>query len=253
MRHGWGCDASIQKSVKQFWFSMSSVESVAELAQVALDVFVIQTMKRPGNESFCIRDDDVSPVEHIVLSLPWSHRRFMLEAVLAEPIVRLETVGAYCTASRNAGLSKGSGAPTVKALDFLDLNEARFAIFPKPKCDKSFRAPRTTPSLTWIGSPEVRFVHFDNARQLVQGIAMSHCIPDLVQHEPSARIVDVQFFAQLECGMTPFVLGDQEDCPEPLMQGRTTPVKHRPGRSRHLSAATLALPEVAGCNLSHRR
>ncbi len=102
---------------------------------------------------------------------------------------------------------------------------------------------RAAPLFAVTPAPEVGIIDLDQARQLVLGVARGQYCVDLFQHQPRGGVGHVYDPRQRHRTDPPFVLGYQEDCPEPIRERQFGLVKDGAGRDGHVMAALSALVE----------
>src|SRR3972149_10606169 len=226
---------------------MPPVKAIAKFVQVKLNMLIIQTMKSAGYESLGIGDNNVDPLQKVAL-VPSGNDCFVGEPQTGQSPIYVESVGTDDASGSDTGFDKRFHTAGVKPLDGLYLGKTRLVVARKCNRHERLHTPCASPSPSRIGPPHVRVIHFHGAVQHVQCIPVSHGVSDLVHHQPSPIVRNIQFLAELERRVTAFVFGNQKNSPEPIMKRGARSMEHRPGRCRHLHPTSFALPQASGMN-----
>ena len=259
---GNGCH---QQAVEQSFTKIPSVELVAVLVKVVLEVFPLDAVVHAKEQPLGVADGDMDPRERLPRFLPWDHLGSM-------PLNHLTQAGIRGGAVRIDGGGSGDlvgymrfdvlgrqavdghhfkvphlPVPALLALpDFLVLFVHRPALDHHQHLGLPLAAAATLERLAAVGTlhrdAEKAVVEFDEPLERVSGVPPAHRLAQLVQHRPDRFVVFVpQLALDLQGRKALAGAGQQMGGYKPVPEGQFRAVHHRVAAQRLACTAALAL------------
>ena len=236
-------NGSLDQASGQLRLPAAAIESEHELVDVFLQVSAGYPMVGTQQIAFQIGDDDMHGRQPFVDFLRWCDPRLMVVA-FGQCLESREGVAA------NRGLGQDpfgelSHPVLIELIERLGGHIASaFATLldRKQHCRLTFG---TSSPLAGSVSADLGVIDFHDAVQPVGPVAVAHRLAQLAQHRMGGRPRHTEQFRQSHRRNATLVGAHQEDGGKPLAQRQFGVLEHGAGGDRSLSAASLALVQVA--------
>ena len=217
---------SDQKSVEDSSVKFSAVKSIAELAEIHLQMLGAGAVIGAIDESLCVADHMVQPFEQ--LSIRIENFPFVIVAFGQRFSVCLKAVGLHRGSIGNTASGKVLNGGALDIGCQLHSQIGRITLVILGNCYKNCLVSSGTTTLTrnipLFTCSKVRIVKFYDALQNITLIPHFHGGSDPAKEIPGSLIADLKLTCQGKGRDTALVTSHQVDRPEPLGQGQMAAV-----------------------------
>ena len=234
---------SDQKSVENISVKFSAVKSIAELAEIHLQMLGAGAVIGAVDESLGIANYVVQPFEQLTIRVEYFP--FMVIAFSQRLPVCIKAIGLDSGTVSNAASGKTLNRSALDVGSQLHSQIGRITLVILGNCYKNCLVSSGTTTLTWniplFTCSKVRIVKFYDALQDIMLVSHLHGSTDPAQEIPGSLIADLDLTCQSKGRDAALVTGYQVDCPEPFGQRQMTAVHDGIGGQRSLMTAVSAL------------
>ena len=234
---------SDQKSVEDSSVKFSAVKSIAELAEIHLQMLGAGAVIGAIDESLCVSNHVMQPFEQLTIGIEYFP--FMIIAFSQRLPVCMKTVGLYYRTVSNAALRKvlNRCALDIGCELHSQISGVSLLVFRNSYKDRLIAsgASAFAGNVSLAACAKVGIVKLHDSLQNVTLIPHFHGGSDPAKEIPGSLIADLKLTCQGKGGDTALVTGHQVDRPEPLGQRQVAAVHDGIGGQRSLMTAVSAL------------
>lgn len=234
---------SDQKSVEDSSVKFSAVKSIAELAEIHLQMLGAGAVIGAIDESLCVSNHVMQPFEQLTIGI--EYYPFMIIAFSQRLPVCLKAVGLHRGSIGNTASGKvlNGGALDIGCELHSQISGVSLFVFRNSYKDGLIAsgASAFAGNVSLAACSKVRIVKFYDSLQNITLIPHFHGGTDPAKEIPGSLIADLKLTCQGKGGDTALVTSHQVDCPEPLGQGQMAAVHNGVSGQRSLMTAIGAL------------